>query len=188
MKKYNIISQTIIAGEYAPYAGSLRHHSKFRQSVQEIYSLVKDNDRIFDFYMNIINQNLFTNQISYGQDIKKRGPEAMEAFLFSIIPNKARPYILYAFESKELMRNFLAMCVEYYQHTIEEEIAKIETPVLLLSAERDQTASPEQSVWAAGKNKNIRHVCLPAATHLMIIDRYEDILKELLPHLEFSHM
>ncbi len=188
MKKYNIISQTIIAGEYAPYSGSQMHHSKFRKSVQEIYSLVKDNDRIFDFYMNIINQNLFTNQITYAQDIKERGPAAIEAFLFSIIPNKVRPYILYAFESKELMRNFLAMCVEYYQHTIEEEIEKIETPVLLLSAERDQTASPEQSVWAAGKNKNIRHVCLPAATHLMIIDRYEDILSELLPHLEFSHV
>lgn len=188
MKKYNIISQTIIAGEYAPYSGSKMHHSKFRKSVQEIYSLVKDNDRIFDFYMNIINQNLFTNQISYAQDIKEKTPVAIEEFLFSIIPNKVRPYILYVFESKELMRNFLAMCVEYYQHTIEGEIEKIETPVLLLSAERDQTASPEQSVWAAGKNKNIRHVCLPAATHLMIIDRYEDILSELLSHLEFSHM
>lgn len=182
--EYHVLSQTIIAGEFAPYAGSKLHHSKFRESVQEIYALIADNDRVFDFYMNIINKNIFTANVPYRSYISEKHDVDVADYLFMIIPDEYRPMILSPFTSKEKMYNFLSMCVEYYKHTVEEELKNLKSPLLLLSAENDLTAHPAQSAWAANVRQGTIHVCLPHATHMMIADRCDDIMKELLPHLE----
>lgn len=184
LTEFSVLSQTIIAGEFAPYTGSKPHHSKFRESVQEIYSLIKDDERIFDFYMKIIKKNIFTTQLPYKQFLGEKHDIDIDTFLFMVIPDKSRPLILNPFDSKEKMRNFLAMCVEYYQHSIEDELQKMKAPLLLISAENDQTANPAQSEWAAVQKKiGVQHFCIPHATHLLIMDRCEDILNQLMPHL-----
>lgn len=176
--KTKIKSNIILCGEYAPYYGSKSAHSKFRQSVQEIYDIVKDNDRVFEFYMKIINQSIFSTSIYYDELLGKC--DALKennvlSLLYKIIPEKDRQTILGAFSSKEKMRSFLSMCVEYYKHDVENVIRDLKVQTLIFGSERDQIASPKQSEWADSKFSSSHLFILPEATHNIVNERSLDL-------------
>lgn len=176
--KTKIKSNIILCGEYAPYCGSKSAHSKFRQSVQEIYDIVKDNDRVFEFYMKIINQSIFSTSIYYDELLDKCAAlkeNNVLSLIFKIVPENDRQIILGAFSSKEKMRSFLSMCVEYYKHDVENVIRELNVQTLIFGSERDQIASPKQSEWADSKFSSSHLFILPEATHNMVKERSLDL-------------
>ncbi|MCX8129435.1 MAG: alpha/beta hydrolase [Clostridia bacterium] len=185
--KVKILSQIIIAGEFAPYNDSEKDHSKFRKSVQEIFQIIKNDERMFEFYLKIINKSIFKNTLDFqGLTNKAQTAEVRDIveLLFEIIPQKDRSIILDAFTSKEKMRNFLTMCVEYYQHDVESVITSLNMPALLVSSDKDNVANPKQSEWAHSKFRNSVYVPFPEATHSIVKERYIDLYNLIKQHLE----
>lgn len=176
--KEMVKSQILLAGEYGPYEGSKKHHSKFRENVQIIAQIVRDNEKMLDFYMRIIHNGMFNKPIKQYSDENK-------SYIYEVMPEKHRDILLDAFTSKEKMVNFLNMCMEYYQHDITNLLGTIEIPVLFISAECDQIAPHEQSEWAHRLVLDSNYTCLPGATHLLILERPEDVMDRIRQHMKY---
>lgn len=176
--KEMIKSHILLAGEYAPYEGSKAHHSKFRENIQLIAKLVSDNEKMLDFYMRIIHNGMFNKPI-------KQYSGENDKYIYEVMPERHRDILLEPFTSKEKMVNFLNMCMEYYLHDITDLLTEVDKPVLFISAECDQIAPYKQSEWAHNRVENSNYSRLPGATHLMILERPEDVMERIEQHMKY---
>ncbi len=176
--KETVKSQILLAGEYGPYEGSKKHHSKFRENLQLIANIVKDNEKMLDFYLRIIHNGMFNKPIR-----KYTGEN--KTYIYEVMPEVNRDILLDAFTTKEKMVNFLNMCMEYYKHDITDLLSTVEIPILFISAEYDQIAPYQQSEWAHRLVTNSKYTRLPGATHLMILERPEDVIDLLYEHMKY---
>lgn len=165
-------SQIYIAGEFAPYEGSAPYHSKFRENIQLIAEIINKNPKMTDFYMKIISGGLFNHPL---QTYTKENI----AFIFDVVPAVYRDVLLAPFQTKDTMVRFLKMCIEYYQHDVTALLPKIQCPTLFIGAQYDRVAPYMQSQWAHEQVLQSKYYCVPAATHLMILER-TDLVSQLI--------
>lgn len=169
-------SLIFIAGEFAPFVGSRPFHSKFREDLQLIAALIEEDKKMLDFYMKIIHQGMFNRPVESWTDNCE--------VIFEIMPVEHRQVLLSPFETKETMVNFLKMCIDYYQYDVTEELRRVEIPTLFLAAEYDRVAPCMQSKWAHENVRGSTYICLPSATHLLILEQTEDVFKLLHQHIQ----
>ncbi|WP_167957219.1 alpha/beta fold hydrolase [Anaerosporobacter faecicola] len=175
-----VLSQIFIAGEFAPFIGSEPYHSKFRENIQLIAELIQNNERMLDFYMKIIDKGMFNHPVKEFSDIDK-------GYIYEIMPEEHRDILLSPFATKETMVNFLMMCMEYYKHDVTEKLKTIDVPTLFIAAECDQVAPYMQSKWAHTEVKDSAYVCLPAGTHLIILERTSDVYEIIMQHMKYNN-
>jgi len=186
-----ILSNIILAGEFAPYENSEKERSKFSESVKEVYKLINEDQRVLEYYMKIIFQGIFTTTIDYERLMNKvKHSEVNNAtdFVFQIVPDSEKEIILDTYSSSDKMIRFLAMCVEYYKHDVEEMIRAAETPTLIISAEKDAVANYKQAEWADRSLKYSNYIILPEATHWIIRERIDDLCNLINMHNKSCHL
>ncbi|MCK1502144.1 alpha/beta hydrolase [Bradyrhizobium sp. 188] len=87
-------------------------------------------------------------------------------------PNRdLRQHVLRPFQSPDSVIRYVKQLVDFWNYDLRDVAGRIDVPVLLLSAEYDQVASPDASAWAA---KLFRCSCLlhaQGATHYFLHDR-----------------
>ena len=104
-----------------------------------------------------------------------------------------KDYVLAPFQTEETTSNYAHQLVDFWAHDVRPQIGKVKVPVLLISAEYDQVATPECSAEAAKLFPDARHVHVQGATHYCLYDRPEftgALLKDFFAHpagLPLSH-
>lgn len=173
-----IKSLIFVAGEFAPYLGSEGHISKFRQNIQLIAGIVKEDKKMLDFYIKIIHNGMFNRPAKSSANVGQ--------YIYEIVPEKYRNILLSPFASKETMVNFLNMCIEYYIYDVTDLLKNIKCPTLFISAEHDQVAPCKQSEWAHGKVSGSHSICFPCATHLLILEKTRDVNEIIRQHFKYN--
>ncbi|NLO09186.1 MAG: alpha/beta hydrolase [Clostridiales bacterium] len=174
-----VLSQIFVCGEFAPFEGSKPYHSKFRENIQLIAEIIRNDKKMLDFYMKIIHSGMFNRPI-------KEYDIANQNYIFEVMPEKHRDCLLAPFKLKETMVNFLNLCIEYYSHDITELLGMVSIPTLLISAECDQVAPHMQSKWVYSKTSDSIFICFPAASHLLILERTKDVYEIIEQHMKYS--
>jgi pimeloyl-ACP methyl ester carboxylesterase len=89
-------------------------------------------------------------------------------------------HVLAPFKTEVTTANYAHQLVDFWKSDVRAKASEIKAPVLLISAEYDQVATPESSMEAAKLFANARHVHVKGATHYCLYDRPElvaDLLK-----------
>ena len=89
-------------------------------------------------------------------------------------------HVLAPFTTEVTTANYAHQLVDFWKYDVRAKATEIEVPVLLISAEYDEVATPEASIEAAKLFANARHVHVKGETHYCLYDRPEliaDLLK-----------
>jgi len=101
--------------------------------------------------------------------------------VLSLMNADLKPHVLAPFRTQETTVNYAHQLVDFWKHDVRPKLSQVTMPVLLMSAEYDQVATPAASFEAAALFPDARHVHVKGATHYCLYDRPEfvaDILKE----------
>lgn len=101
--------------------------------------------------------------------------------VLSLMNADLKSYVLAPFRTQETTVNYAHQLVDFWKYDVRDKLAQVTVPVLLMSAEYDQVATPAASFEAAALFPNARHVHVKGATHYCLYDRPEfvaDLLKE----------
>jgi pimeloyl-ACP methyl ester carboxylesterase len=104
-----------------------------------------------------------TLQESDGQQIGEK--------VLSLMNRDLRHAVLAPFRTEETTVNYAHQLVDFWKHDIRPQAAKVHIPVLLLSAEYDQVATPAASMEAAALFPDVQRVHVVGATHYCLYDR-----------------
>lgn len=105
--------------------------------------------------------------------------EQMSVNVLTLMNGDLQEYVLAPFKTEETTLNYANQMVDFWKHDLRPKVAGVRAPVLLLSAEYDQVATPDASVAAAGMFPRVRHVHVPGATHYCLYDRPEFVARML---------
>lgn len=170
-------SLIFLAGDYAPYRGIENNYSKFRDNISLIEEIINEKPHMLKIYMQLIFGGLFrTPSVDLSDDI--------ETIFFEILPTIYRDKLLTLFQSQDQTVNFLRICMEYYNHDVSDVLSSLTQPVTIISAEYDQVASSDQSLWAHGIIRHSTYYCIPCATHLLMLERTGDVMRCIEEHME----
>ena len=103
--------------------------------------------------------------------------EQMSVNVLSMMNEDLKDHVLAPFSTEQTTLNYANQMVDFWKHDLRTKAAEVQVPVLLLSAEYDQVATPEASVAAAGIFPRVRHVHAKGATHYCLYDRPEFVAR-----------
>ncbi|SET14032.1 alpha/beta fold hydrolase [[Clostridium] polysaccharolyticum] len=170
-------SLMFLCGDFAPYDGMKKISSKFQDNLPLVKELLDGKSNLLKIYMNLIFDGIFRNppeEIPIEEDFQ----------FFEVLPVEYRDYLLALFQSEQQTANFLRICIEYYEHDITEYLQQIEHNVLLITAEHDKVAPMEQSYWAYQQIEHAQIYCLPAAVHVIMMERSREIMNYVKYHID----
>ena len=127
--------------------------------------------------MNTLNSRNEENETEMLED----GGEQLSIDVLSRMNADLKSYVLAPFRTQETTVNYAHQLVDFWKHDVRNKLAQVTVPVLLMSAEYDQVATPAASFEAAALFPHARHVHVKGATHYCLYDRPEfvaDMLKE----------
>jgi pimeloyl-ACP methyl ester carboxylesterase len=84
-----------------------------------------------------------------------------------------RSYVLAPFKTEETTVNYAHQLIDFWSCDVRPIVAQVKAPVLLISAEYDQVATPDASREASRLFPNARHLHVKGATHYCLYDRAE---------------
>jgi pimeloyl-ACP methyl ester carboxylesterase len=114
-------------------------------------------------------------------EMLENGGEQLSIDVLSLMNADLKPYVLAPFRTQETTVNYAHQLVDFWKYDVRSRLAQVTVPVLLISAEYDQVATPAASFEAAALFPNARHIHVKGATHYCLYDRPEfvaDMLKE----------
>ena len=114
-------------------------------------------------------------------EMLENGGEQLSIDVLSLMNAALKPYVLAPFHTQETTVNYAHQLVDFWKYDVREKLAQVTVPVLLMSGEYDQVATPAASFEAAALFPHARHEHVKGATHYCLYDRPEfvaDMLKE----------
>lgn len=84
-----------------------------------------------------------------------------------------------SFQTETTTLNYARQLVEFWSHDVLSKAPLVQAPVLLISSEYDQIASPEASARAARLFPHATHIRVPGATHYCLYDRPDFIAESI---------
>lgn len=84
-----------------------------------------------------------------------------------------RSYVVAPFNTEQTTVNYAHQLIDFWSHDVRPIAPHVKVPVLLISAEYDQVATPDASREAAMLFPNARHLHVKGATHYCLYDRAE---------------
>lgn len=99
--------------------------------------------------------------------------EKMSTRVLSLMNVDLRACVLAPFQSVETTLHYAHQLVDFWSNDARPKASQVQVPVLLLSAEYDQVATPEASAVAAELFARACHVHVKGATHYCLYDRPE---------------
>jgi pimeloyl-ACP methyl ester carboxylesterase len=84
-----------------------------------------------------------------------------------------RSYVLAPFITEKTTVNYAHQLIDFWSHDVRCLAPQVKAPVLLISAEYDQVATPDSSREAASLLPTARHLHVKGATHYCLYDRAE---------------
>lgn len=88
-------------------------------------------------------------------------------------------HVMAPFQSEMTTLNYAGQLVEFWSHDVLSKAPLVQAPVLLISSEYDQIASPEASARAARLFPQATHIRVPGATHYCLYDRPDFIAESI---------
>lgn len=98
---------------------------------------------------------------------------ALAEHVLSLMSTHLKSHVIAPFQSEESTLNYVRQLLDFWSHDLTPLLPSVKAPVLLISAEYDQIASPSGSSEAAGRFPNARHIQLAGGTHYCLYDRPE---------------
>lgn len=114
-------------------------------------------------------------------EMLEKGGEQLSVNVLSLMNADLKPHVLAPFRTQETTVNYAHQLVDFWKHDVRSKLSQVTMPVLLMSAEYDQVATPAASQEAATLFPDVRHIHVKGATHYCLHDRPEfvaDMLKE----------
>lgn len=114
-------------------------------------------------------------------EMLENGGEQLSIDVLSRMNAKLKSYVVAPFRTPETTVNYANQLVDFWKYDMRNKAAQVAVPVLLISAEYDQVATPAASFEAAGLFPHARHVHVKGATHYCLYDRPEfvaDLLRD----------
>jgi len=114
-------------------------------------------------------------------EMLENGGEQLSINVLSRMNTKLKSYVVAPFRTPETTVNYANQLVDFWKYDMRHKAAQVTVPVLLVSAEYDQVATPEASFEAARLFPNARQVHVKGATHYCLYDRPEfvaDLLRD----------
>src|SRR5205823_11244325 len=105
--------------------------------------------------------------------LEGRDREQISIDVLSQMNANLKDYVLAPFRTEETTRNYAHQLVDFWAHDVRPQASRVKVPVLLISAEYDQVATPAGSTEAANLFRDSRHVHVHGATHYCLYDRPE---------------
>jgi pimeloyl-ACP methyl ester carboxylesterase len=105
-------------------------------------------------------------EILEGSDSEQIGESVL-----SLMNRELKTAVLAPFRTEETIVNYAHQLVDFWNHDVRPQAGNVTIPVLLLSTEYDQVATPAASVEAAALLPNAHHVHVNGATHYCLFDR-----------------
>lgn len=127
--------------------------------------------------MNTLNSHEEENET----EMLENGGEELGVDVLSLMNADLKPYVLAPFRTQETTVNYAHQLVDFWKYDMRDKLGQVTVPVLLMSAEYDQVATPAASFEAAALFPNAQHIHVKGATHYCLYDRPEfvaDMLKE----------
>jgi pimeloyl-ACP methyl ester carboxylesterase len=113
-------------------------------------------------------------------EMLEKGGQQLSIDVLSLMNADLKSYVLAPFRTQETTVNYAHQLVDFWKYDVRNKLAQVTVPVLLMSAEFDQVATPAASFEAAALFPHARHVHVKGATHYCLYDRPEfvaDMLK-----------
>jgi len=114
-------------------------------------------------------------------EMLENGGEQLSIDVLSRMNADLKSYVLAPFRTQETTVNYAHQLVDFWKYDVRQKLAQVTVPVLLMSAEYDQVATPAASFEATALFPHARHEHVKGATHYCLYDRPEfvaDMLKE----------
>jgi pimeloyl-ACP methyl ester carboxylesterase len=99
--------------------------------------------------------------------------ERLAARVLSMMNVDLREHVLAPFRSEPALVNYTRQLIDFWSYDARAEAKRVRAPVLMISSEYDQIASPEMSRAAARHLPTARLVQVQGATHYCLYDRPE---------------
>jgi pimeloyl-ACP methyl ester carboxylesterase len=111
--------------------------------------------------------------------------EQVSVAVLSRMNGNLKSYVLAPFRTEATTVNYARQLIDFWACDVRAQASMISVPVLLISAEYDQIATPAASREAAILFPNARSLCVKGATHYCLYDRPEfvaGLLKQFFEH------
>ncbi len=105
--------------------------------------------------------------------------ERMATGVLSMMNKDLRQHVLAPFQSESILINYSRQLLDFWSYDTKMKAGRVNVPVLLISSEYDNVASPAMSRMAARHFPTARHVQVQGATHFCLYDR-PDLIAELI--------
>jgi pimeloyl-ACP methyl ester carboxylesterase len=98
---------------------------------------------------------------------------ALAGHVLSLMSTHLKSHVIAPFQNEESTLNYVRQLLDFWSHDVTPKLPSVKAPVLLISAEYDQIASPSGSSEATESFPNARHVQVAGGTHYCLYDRPE---------------
>jgi len=99
--------------------------------------------------------------------------EQLSVSVLSLMNANLKPHVLAPFKTEATTINYAHQLVDFWNQDVRPKAGKVNVPVLLISSEYDQVATPAASTEAAKLFPIARHIHVKGATHYCLYDRPE---------------
>ena len=163
-------SLIVLAGDFLPFEGYHGKRAKFMNDLEVISDLITNKNKMLKYYLQLISRGNF-NKAEDNSDNTLAHKKILE-----IMPEPYRKFFFSQFSNLNQSINFFRLCIDYYKYDISPLIKDTIKPVLLIAAEEDIVSPPEQSAFVVRHLKNGSLHILPATTHVMMLERIDEII------------
>jgi len=157
--------------------GSEELDSPYERNMETLCRMLVRKPAMAASVMNTLNSRDEENET----EMLENGGEQLSVDVLSLMNADLKSYVLAPFRTQETTVNYAHQLVDFWKYDVRPKLSQATMPVLLMSAEYDQVATPSASFEAAALFPNARHIHVKGATHYCLYDRPEfvaDMLKE----------
>jgi pimeloyl-ACP methyl ester carboxylesterase len=118
-----------------------------------------------------VRRSLCSNVENGFQLDQEKQAEQVATDVLSLMNRDLRPHVLAPFSSDTSLVNYSRQLLDFWSYEGKSTAERTSVPVLVISSEYDNIASPAMSTVAARSLPNARHVQVQGATHYCLYDR-----------------
>jgi pimeloyl-ACP methyl ester carboxylesterase len=144
--------------------------SPYEHNLESLCRLLVKKPAMAPFVRKTLNSREEANETEI---LKESDREKMSTRVLSLMNVDLRARVVAPFQTAETTLNYANQLVDFWSNDARPKASQVQVPVLLLSAEYDQVATPESSSLAAELFPWARHVHVKGATHYCLYDRPE---------------
>ena len=162
-----VVAMVFLNGAFKWCTGAAELDTPYARNLESLCRIL---DRRPDM-ASAVRRSLCSNVENGFQLDQEKEAEQVATDVLSLMNRDLRPHVLAPFSSDTSLINYSRQLLDFWSYEGKSKAEQTSVPVLVISSEYDNIASPAMSTVAARSFPNARHVQVDGATHYCLYDR-----------------